>query len=100
MSSLGLFYEIWVWVILECDLAIICASVPPLRPFFRKYLPIIMSKLSMSMPLPHIERKIRHIKPLSTTDISITEDLTMQALPRKYSEDMEKGVREESKAES
>lgn len=32
-------YIVWIWLILECDLAIICISVPVLRVFVRRYWP-------------------------------------------------------------
>jgi hypothetical protein len=32
-------YIVWIWLIVECDLAIICISVPILRPLFKKWLP-------------------------------------------------------------
>jgi hypothetical protein len=34
-------YEVWIWLIVECNLAIICISVPVLRPLVRKYLPCL-----------------------------------------------------------
>ncbi|KAL2388364.1 hypothetical protein RJ035_003343 [Blastomyces gilchristii] len=32
-------YTIWVWNAIEVNLAVICASIPTLRPFARKYFP-------------------------------------------------------------
>ncbi|OJD12502.1 hypothetical protein AJ78_06912 [Emergomyces pasteurianus Ep9510] len=32
-------YTIWVWNAVEVNLAVICASIPTLRPFARKYIP-------------------------------------------------------------
>jgi hypothetical protein len=32
-------YEVWIWLIVECNLAIICISVPVLRPLIRKFFP-------------------------------------------------------------
>jgi hypothetical protein len=34
-------YEVWIWLIVECNLAIICISVPVLRPLVRKYVPCL-----------------------------------------------------------
>ncbi|PGH27458.1 hypothetical protein AJ80_00937 [Polytolypa hystricis UAMH7299] len=34
-------YYIWVWNAIEVNLAVICASVPTLRPFIRRYLPYL-----------------------------------------------------------
>ena len=30
-------YSVWVWTCIECDLAIICACVPCLRPLSKKF---------------------------------------------------------------
>ena len=30
-------YSVWIWTCIECDLAIICASVPCLRPLSKKF---------------------------------------------------------------
>ncbi|EEQ27909.1 conserved hypothetical protein [Microsporum canis CBS 113480] len=32
-------YKVWVWTDIEVNLAVICASIPVLRPFAQKYLP-------------------------------------------------------------
>jgi hypothetical protein len=32
-------YVIWIWLIVECDLAIICISVPVLRVLFKRIFP-------------------------------------------------------------
>jgi hypothetical protein len=32
-------YVVWIWLIVECDLAIICISVPVLRVLFRRWFP-------------------------------------------------------------
>jgi hypothetical protein len=34
-------YEVWIWLIVECNLAIICISAPVLRPLVRKYVPCL-----------------------------------------------------------
>jgi hypothetical protein len=34
-------YEVWIWLIVECNLAIICISVPVLRKLVRKYAPCL-----------------------------------------------------------
>ncbi|EER26245.1 hypothetical protein D8B26_003399 [Coccidioides posadasii str. Silveira] len=31
-------YEVWIWTVVECNLGIICASIPPLRPLFKRFL--------------------------------------------------------------
>lgn len=40
-KSLGIGYNIWVWNAIEVNLAVICASVPILRPFAQKFLPYL-----------------------------------------------------------
>jgi hypothetical protein len=30
-------YSVWIWTCIECDLAIICASIPCLRPLSKKF---------------------------------------------------------------
>ena len=34
-------YEVWIWLIVECNLAIICISIPVMRALVRKYAPCI-----------------------------------------------------------
>src|SRR2546428_838859 len=43
---LGVGYVTWIWTSVECDLAIICISVPALRPLARKYLPSLWRQTS------------------------------------------------------
>ncbi|EEP77155.1 predicted protein [Uncinocarpus reesii 1704] len=31
-------YDVWMWTVVECFLGIICASIPPLRPLFKRFL--------------------------------------------------------------
>ncbi|KAK2784441.1 hypothetical protein FQN52_009022 [Onygenales sp. PD_12] len=40
-------YKIWVWNAIEVNLAVICASIPTLRPFAKKYFPRMGFKTSM-----------------------------------------------------
>jgi hypothetical protein len=100
-SVLGLDYTIWIWVIVECDLSIICASIPPLHPGFRKYLPVVISKLtslkSMSTSYYQQRNQLEILQPDS--QISHMED-PPASQPAKCSEDMEKGVLESSIVES
>ncbi|KAH8696377.1 hypothetical protein BGW36DRAFT_397944 [Talaromyces proteolyticus] len=32
-------YQLWLWVLVEINLAVICASIPTIRPLVRRYLP-------------------------------------------------------------
>jgi hypothetical protein len=32
-------YQVWIWLIVECNLAIICISIPVMRALVRKYFP-------------------------------------------------------------
>jgi hypothetical protein len=34
-------YEVWIWLVVEGNLAIICISIPVLRPLVRKYAPCL-----------------------------------------------------------
>ncbi|EFE35475.1 uncharacterized protein ARB_05517 [Trichophyton benhamiae CBS 112371] len=44
--SLGEGYNVWVWTDLEINLAVICTSIPVLRPFAQKYFPNLGFKSS------------------------------------------------------
>ena len=44
--SPGFGYNIWIWTVVEINLAVICASIPTLRPFVRRYLPSLGFKRS------------------------------------------------------
>ncbi|KAL1960514.1 hypothetical protein VTO42DRAFT_7813 [Malbranchea cinnamomea] len=39
-------YNTWLWTVVEVNLAVICASIPTLRPFARRYLPYLGFKNS------------------------------------------------------
>ncbi|KAM5441322.1 hypothetical protein MferCBS31731_003752 [Microsporum ferrugineum] len=41
-------YKVWVWTDIEVNLAVICASIPVLRPFAQKYLPKLGFKTASS----------------------------------------------------
>jgi hypothetical protein len=32
-------YDIWLWILVEVNLAVMCASIPTLRPLLKKYVP-------------------------------------------------------------
>lgn len=56
----GTFYgfDVWVWTIVEINLAAICASIPTLRPFARKYLPFLGIKSSPThRPYPMVSAR-------------------------------------------
>ncbi|WEW55338.1 hypothetical protein PRK78_000767 [Emydomyces testavorans] len=36
--GVGVAYKVWVWTAVECHLGIICASIPPLRILFKRFL--------------------------------------------------------------
>lgn len=47
-STIGEGYKVWVWTDIEVNLAVICASIPVLRPFAQKYLPKLGFKTASS----------------------------------------------------
>lgn len=32
-------YQIWLWILIEVNTAVLCASIPTLRPLLRRYFP-------------------------------------------------------------
>jgi rhodopsin domain-containing protein len=45
-------FIVWIWLIVECDLAIICISVPVLRVLVKKYLPRAAGRGGHTQALP------------------------------------------------
>ncbi|KAL4888578.1 hypothetical protein BDV59DRAFT_211072 [Aspergillus ambiguus] len=37
-------YDIWLWILVEVNLAVMCASIPTLRPLLKKFLPRLGSR--------------------------------------------------------
>jgi hypothetical protein len=55
-------YEVWIWLAVECNLAIICISIPVMRALVRKYAPCMSistksSKWPTSLALGSIFRR-------------------------------------------
>jgi hypothetical protein len=54
-------FIVWIWLIVECDLAIICISVPVLRVLVKKYLPRAAGRAAPTHSLPtHRETPVNH----------------------------------------
>ncbi|KAF1811870.1 hypothetical protein P152DRAFT_35705 [Eremomyces bilateralis CBS 781.70] len=75
---------VFAWIVVECNLAIICISVPALRPLARKYLPATYNNSgsrgtgtggSMRLDSRKVrDRNRRHSEPLGSSD-ELDEDL-------------------------
>jgi len=46
-------FYVWIWLLVECNLAIICISVPTLRPLFRKLFPAAFVSTNISKDATH-----------------------------------------------
>jgi len=52
-------YSVWIWTCVECDLAIICTSVPCLRPLSKKIFFFLKTNTSLSATNPSNNRSYR-----------------------------------------
>ncbi|WEW55124.1 hypothetical protein PRK78_000552 [Emydomyces testavorans] len=60
IKTTGVGYNVCVWRTVEANLAVICASIPMLRPFARRYLPGMHFKSSRSASASSLPMEIQH----------------------------------------
>jgi hypothetical protein len=55
-------YSVWVWTCIECDLAIICASVPCLRPLSKKFFRFILFFATTLSSTDHAQSEVHNME--------------------------------------